>query len=91
LDLWRHSGFTIPEKAENLIGRIFITPKDHGWHHSSTTHGKNFGANFSIWDKWHSTYYQSSTDCDLLGEKINDPFAIQWLQPWKIKSGGFDS
>lgn len=59
LDLWRHTAFTF--KADSMLHQaiawLFITPNEHAWHHSTNKPNKNFGANLSLWDKLHGTYF----------------------------------
>ena len=43
-----------------VIEHVFITPKNHFWHHSRVRvlpYGQNFGLFFTLWDKVFSTYY----------------------------------
>ncbi|HXG65453.1 MAG TPA: sterol desaturase family protein [Blastocatellia bacterium] len=59
LDLWRHTGFA-PEPGSRLhraLALVLITPNEHTWHHSSDQADRNFGANLSLWDRLHGTYY----------------------------------
>jgi sterol desaturase/sphingolipid hydroxylase (fatty acid hydroxylase superfamily) len=58
LDLWRHGSWfpaagTLSHRA---LSRLLITPHEHAWHHSSSLHGVNFGANLALWDRLHGTY-----------------------------------
>ena len=57
LDLWRHSplGPAHGSGLHRLLALVLVTPADHGWHHSADRFGVNFGANFSWWDRLHST------------------------------------
>lgn len=55
LDLLRHSRFS--RWPDFILARIFISPRDHAWHHSADVHEINFGGNFSLWDRLHGTYY----------------------------------
>lgn len=59
LDLWRHSpwGLSRASWAGRLLGGLLITPHEHGWHHSASRPGCNFGANLSWWDRLHGTYW----------------------------------
>lgn len=63
LDLWRHSQYCPCKhrKIYDLFCMLFITPRDHAWHHSSDVFDRNFGANFNCWDRLHGTYYSSRT------------------------------
>ncbi len=59
LDLWRHTAFGLKANSRfyRLLAPLFITPHEHAWHHSSTKSVCNFGANLSLWDRLHGTYY----------------------------------
>lgn len=59
LDLWRHTTFVLPPGSltHRALRLIFITANEHNWHHSRDRAGKNFGANLSLWDRLHGTYY----------------------------------
>jgi sterol desaturase/sphingolipid hydroxylase (fatty acid hydroxylase superfamily) len=85
LDLWRHSGLRLSSTFEKMVGRVFILPHHHEWHHSSEVYDTNFGANFVLWDKFHGTYYANEKECKVLGENLNETFWTQWLNPWRIK------
>jgi sterol desaturase/sphingolipid hydroxylase (fatty acid hydroxylase superfamily) len=61
LDLWRHSEMNLPARLQ-WLGRLFILPKDHGWHHAVDSKGANFGANLKVWDKLHGTYEKPSVE-----------------------------
>ncbi|MBY0371136.1 sterol desaturase family protein [bacterium] len=58
LDMWRHQGVqgVLSPRALSYISRVFITPVDHAWHHSTRAQSVNYGANFSLWDRLHGTY-----------------------------------
>ena len=60
LDIWRHTDLWSRGAVAQILGKIFITPVDHQWHHSSGSHNCNFGANLKIWDRLHNTL---KTDC----------------------------
>lgn len=62
LDLWRHSGATVPAKSwlHRCLCPWLILPQDHAWHHSREAHYCNYGANLKLWDRLHGTYNQSN-------------------------------
>jgi sterol desaturase/sphingolipid hydroxylase (fatty acid hydroxylase superfamily) len=69
LDLWRHSGF-FPRPGCGLhraLGYVLITPHEHAWHHSRDRAGCNFGANLSLWDRLHGTYYSPAARAEACG------------------------
>jgi sterol desaturase/sphingolipid hydroxylase (fatty acid hydroxylase superfamily) len=59
LDVWRHSPWAPARssRAGRIVGRVLITPHAHGWHHSASRPGCNFGANLCWWDRLHGTYW----------------------------------
>lgn len=69
LDLWRHTTFGFRQRSAfyGLLAALLITPHEHAWHHSSTKSGRNFGANLSLWDKLHGTYYSPAASPEQLG------------------------
>lgn len=56
LDLWRHSGWSLPQKLEQVLGGVFITPNQHRFHHCRVGQHRNFGANVNLWDRLHGTF-----------------------------------
>jgi sterol desaturase/sphingolipid hydroxylase (fatty acid hydroxylase superfamily) len=87
LDLWRHTRFTPSPKhpLHSLLQIFWITPHEHAWHHSQTQQRKNFGANFSLWDRLHQTYLSPNVFPTRLG--LSSPLNLgqEWLFPWKRK------
>ncbi|MBC7661419.1 MAG: sterol desaturase family protein [Chitinophagaceae bacterium] len=69
LDLWRHSGMRFSSHWEKRIGSILILPVDHAWHHATISEGKNFGANFNLWDKFHGTWEPALKAAFEVGDK----------------------
>lgn len=59
LDLWRHTSFSPrPDSTfHRALAFLLITPHEHNWHHSSDQSDKNFGANLSVWDRIHGSYF----------------------------------
>jgi sterol desaturase/sphingolipid hydroxylase (fatty acid hydroxylase superfamily) len=39
------------------LGKVFISPAAHRWHHSRAIHDKNFAVLFTFWDRLFGTYY----------------------------------
>lgn len=81
LDLWRHS--TLAPKAgsafHHALAAVLITPHEHAWHHSRDTHGLNYGANLSWWDKLHRSYRFGATAPTALGV---EPRSALWRRLW---------
>lgn len=59
LDLWRHTiFFAAPgSRWHRALALLLITPNEHLWHHSRARATCNFGANLSLWDRLHRTFY----------------------------------
>jgi sterol desaturase/sphingolipid hydroxylase (fatty acid hydroxylase superfamily) len=59
LDLWRHTVFFAAPggRLHRLLALVLVTPNEHLWHHSSARATCNFGANLSVWDRLHGTFY----------------------------------
>ena len=51
-NLVEHSDIRFPEKVEQIVSRVFVTPSMHRRHHSVELHdlNSNFGTIFAIWD-----------------------------------------
>ncbi len=78
LDLWRHTSFffTPNSFAHRAIAFLFITPNQHAWHHSANQSYKNFGANLSLWDRLHGTYYSP----DFLPQQLGIPSKLNVMR-----------
>lgn len=62
--LFNHANLALPNKADRLIRRLFVTPDMHRVHHSiypEEMHS-NFGFNLSIWDRLFSSYVSQPKD-----------------------------
>ncbi len=60
LDIWTHSRLwsdRVPVLSR-LVSLVFITPKDHAWHHSRNDFDCNFGATLKLWDRIHGTFHE---------------------------------
>ena len=61
LDIWRHSEFW-PESNrawQKHFQSLLMSPRHHSWHHTRKGMRCNYGANLSIWDRFHGTYLDS--------------------------------
>lgn len=89
MDLWRHSKI-YPAKTNQsflkYIEALFITPKMHSWHHSTTEFRSFYGANLVIWDKMHGTYNYKIKDeyPSRMGIKIKRELKTLLLYPHRI-------
>lgn len=50
-----HTNLRLPR--ERLLGLLFVVPAQHRAHHSAlrSEHDRNYGAIFSVWDRWFGT------------------------------------
>ena len=83
LDVWRHSpwGPSRASPAGRRLAGVLITPHEHGWHHSASRPGCNFGANLAWWDRLHGTYWSPPVTAPALGLPRADSAARQLLWP----------
>ena len=58
-----HGDIDLPRRFEGAIGRVFITPALHRWHHTVSPHDRdtNYGTIFSVWDRWLGTLAPSDS------------------------------
>jgi sterol desaturase/sphingolipid hydroxylase (fatty acid hydroxylase superfamily) len=56
--IFNHANLALPKKLDNLLRKIIVTPDMHRVHHSiiMDESQKNYGFNFSIWDRLFRTY-----------------------------------
>jgi sterol desaturase/sphingolipid hydroxylase (fatty acid hydroxylase superfamily) len=85
LDLWRHTTFiTVPGSPfHRVLALLFITPNEHLWHHSRERAGCNFGANLSLWDRLHGTYYSPAARPVRLGIPVRLALPRKLLFPFR--------
>jgi sterol desaturase/sphingolipid hydroxylase (fatty acid hydroxylase superfamily) len=86
LDLWRHSelfprGNSFVVKALRLV---FISPREHAWHHSKTNSRTNFSANLALWDRLHNTYLEREEFPPSYGLPLKGGFWRRFLIPWTL-------
>jgi sterol desaturase/sphingolipid hydroxylase (fatty acid hydroxylase superfamily) len=58
VSLWSHSNFRLPEKLENSLSVVLVTPRVHQIHHSAwrPQTDSNYGQIFTFWDRLFGTY-----------------------------------
>jgi sterol desaturase/sphingolipid hydroxylase (fatty acid hydroxylase superfamily) len=85
LDCWRHSEVFTP-KLQNIFSKYFfiVTPIDHAWHHSSAPN-YNYGANFNLFDKLHSTFVYHNDYPEKLGIKVKYNLWQKLFFPYRLK------
>lgn len=56
--MFNHSNLALPSPIEKFLRRVIVTPDMHRIHHSTDPleHNRNFGFNFSFWDRVFRTY-----------------------------------
>jgi sterol desaturase/sphingolipid hydroxylase (fatty acid hydroxylase superfamily) len=56
--MFSHANLKLPIGIERLLRFFFVTPEMHRIHHSvdADEHDRNFGFNFSLWDRLFATY-----------------------------------
>ena len=56
--MFNHSNLRLPPGLDRALRRVLVTPDMHRIHHSldDTEHNRNFGFNFSWWDRLFGTY-----------------------------------
>jgi sterol desaturase/sphingolipid hydroxylase (fatty acid hydroxylase superfamily) len=87
LDLWRHTAFTFKpdSRLHQAMAFLFITPNEHAWHHSTNKPNKNFGANLSIWDKLHGSYFSPAQLPKALGIPTSLTLTRKLLFPFQTR------
>jgi sterol desaturase/sphingolipid hydroxylase (fatty acid hydroxylase superfamily) len=62
-NLIEHGDISLPARLERVLGRVFVTPALHRWHHSRQRPAlnTNFGTVFVVWDRLLATYGQSTS------------------------------
>lgn len=56
--VFHHSNMRLPGHSDDLLARVFTTPKMHGIHHSSvkSERDSNYTSGLSFWDRLHGTF-----------------------------------
>lgn len=90
LDLWRHTTLFAPPGSlfHRALSFVIITPNEHIWHHSSDQPGRNFGANLSIWDRLHGTYWSAARRPESLGIPLKLGLKRKLLFPFRSRKPG---
>lgn len=67
--LFHHGNLRLGETWERRVGRVFVTPRMHGMHHSVKRRetDSNYGVVFSFWDQLHGTYCRWSKQNPTMG------------------------
>ena len=61
--MFNHSNVKLPDRIDNVLRRLFVTPDMHRVHHSveDDEANSNFGFNLSVWDRLFGTFYSSES------------------------------
>ena len=56
--MFNHGNVRLPARVDHVLRRLIVTPAMHRVHHSTcyNDHNRNFGFNFSLWDRIFGTY-----------------------------------
>lgn len=70
LNFWGHTSFSLPcnHPFNKIFTAVFVTPREHSWHHSRENPHCNFGTVISLWDRLHGTFYCESEHPKSYGE-----------------------
>jgi sterol desaturase/sphingolipid hydroxylase (fatty acid hydroxylase superfamily) len=87
LDLWRHTLFFVApgSRLHRAFALLLITPNEHLWHHSSARATCNFGANLSLWDRLHGTFYSPARRPNNLGIAVRLSLLRRLLFPFATR------
>jgi len=60
---WSHTSFCLPpdSRLERVLSIVFVTPRQHLWHHARGDLRCNFGSVISVWDRIHGTFHVSDS------------------------------
>lgn len=61
--MFNHGNVSLPAQVDQIFRRVIVTPAMHRVHHSThpADHNRNFGFNFSFWDRIFGTYRHVET------------------------------
>ena len=64
--IFNHANLKLPAKIDRLLRKTIVTPDMHRLHHSvrEFESSKNYGFNFSFWDRVFGTYRENSAKGD---------------------------
>ena len=83
INFWGHSPFDLPKDSTiaKIVSTIFITPRDHHWHHSTSNSYCNFATVFTFWDRMHGTLHRTGDFPQKYGFPTKDSPFKQLLLP----------
>jgi sterol desaturase/sphingolipid hydroxylase (fatty acid hydroxylase superfamily) len=78
--LFHHSNVELPPMLERRVGRLFVTPRMHGIHHSQVRDetNSNWSSGLTVWDRLHGTLRQNVSQREItIGvPAFSDPAAV---------------
>jgi sterol desaturase/sphingolipid hydroxylase (fatty acid hydroxylase superfamily) len=78
--LFHHSNLALPRSVERAVGRLFVTPRMHGIHHS-IEHDEvnaNWSSGLTLWDWLHGTLKLDVEDSITIGVRsFGDPEQVR--------------
>jgi sterol desaturase/sphingolipid hydroxylase (fatty acid hydroxylase superfamily) len=99
--LFHHSNVKLPITLERALGRVFVTPRMHGIHHSIVPEetNANWSSGLTLWDWLHGTLRLNVPQAEItvgvpayreptevtLGRSLELPFKEQ--RPWRLLPG----
>ena len=99
--LFHHSNVELPIALERVLGRVFVTPRMHGIHHSIVPEetNANWSSGLTVWDWLHGTLRLNVPQREItigvpayreprevtLGKSLELPFTEQ--RPWRLLPG----
>jgi sterol desaturase/sphingolipid hydroxylase (fatty acid hydroxylase superfamily) len=102
--MFHHSNAGLPERLERWLGRIVVTPRMHGIHHSIVRDetDSNWSSGLTVWDVLHGTLRRDVPQGAItIGvPAYRDPEAVGFVQllampfrrslpdPWRLPEGG---
>lgn len=87
-NLIEHGNIALPGRVEERLGRFFITPAAHRWHHSRNrvALNTNFGTIFAFWDRLFATYARNTSEVHVDTGLPDLSGRLRWVQalalPW---------
>lgn len=94
--LWTHTDFALPQRLDDRVRRLFVTPSMHRIHHSNRQleTDSNYGFHLAIWDRLFGSYTERpkkteremSIGLDDFGAPKDQTFWALMLNPFRTTS-----
>lgn len=84
LNFWGHTSFSLPcaHPLNRIFAAVFVTPREHLWHHSQENPHCNFGTVINIWDRLHGTFHCKTEHPTSYGESYKKTVWNQLFWPF---------